>query len=67
MNIRQIRKSKGISLRQLEKLSGVGFVTIARLEAGQLDPRLSTVLKLCSALKVSLPELVGPVNSKRRR
>jgi predicted transcriptional regulator len=45
-------------MRELERLSGVGFVTIARLEAGQLDPRLSTLQKLCKALKVSLAELV---------
>ncbi len=59
MNLRQIRKRKGISLRMLAKLSGVGFVTISRLETGQLDPRLSTLTKLCKALKISLTKLVG--------
>jgi len=45
-------------MRQLGKLANVGFVTIARIEAGELDPRLSTLKKLGKALNVSLTELV---------
>jgi DNA-binding Xre family transcriptional regulator len=29
------------------------------LEAGRLDPQLSTLLKLCQALRISLSQLVG--------
>jgi len=58
MNLRRIRTTKGFSLRELAELSGVGFVTIARIEAGTLDPRLSTLQKLSKALRVSLTELV---------
>src|SRR5262249_40572086 len=32
---------------------------LARIEAGELDPRLSTLLRVCRALKVSIAELVG--------
>jgi hypothetical protein len=37
----------------------VHHVSIARLEAEQLDPQLSTLLKLCQALNITLNQLVG--------
>jgi transcriptional regulator with XRE-family HTH domain len=52
-------KRRGLSLRKLGDLSGVHFVSLANLEAGQLDPQLSTLLKLCKALRITLNQLVG--------
>ena len=46
-------------MRKLAEVSGVHYVSLARIEAGQLDPRLSTLLKLTKALQVTLAELVG--------
>jgi predicted transcriptional regulator len=43
----------------LARISGVHYVSLARLEAGLLDPRLSTLRKLSKALKVTITELVG--------
>jgi len=40
-------------------MADVHYVSLARLEAGLLDPRLSTLQKLCKVLGVSLTELVG--------
>jgi DNA-binding Xre family transcriptional regulator len=42
----------------LGEISGVHYVAVARLEAGKLDPRLSTLMKLCKALDVTLNDLV---------
>jgi len=53
-----------LSQRKLGELSGVHYVSIVKIEAGRLDPRLSTVLKLCQALRVSLSQLVGETNKK---
>jgi transcriptional regulator with XRE-family HTH domain len=53
-----IRKKKGFSQRSLAKLSGVGHITIARIETGIFDPRLSTLDKLAKALKVKIADLV---------
>ncbi|BCA55949.1 hypothetical protein W02_30890 [Nitrospira sp. KM1] len=54
-------------MRKLGDLSGVHFVSLARLEAGLLDPQLSTLLKLCKALNVSLTQLVGVASKPQER
>lgn len=51
--LKQARISQGISLRELEKLSGVGFSHIRRIEAGA-DASTSTLNKICQALGVTL-------------
>ncbi len=62
--LREWREKRGLSLRKLGELSGVHYISLVKLEAGRLDPRLSTVLKLCQALRVSLSQLVGETNKK---
>ena len=59
IRLKQWRERRGFTLRGLAEQCGVHFVTLARLEAGRLDPRLSTLLKLCEALNITLTELVG--------
>lgn len=51
--LKQARLSQGISLRELEKLSGVGFSHIRRIEAGA-DASTSTINRMCQALGVTL-------------
>jgi transcriptional regulator with XRE-family HTH domain len=53
-----IRKKKKLSQRALADLSGINQVTIARIETGVFDPRLSTLRALAKALKVKISELV---------
>jgi len=57
--LREWRERRGFSLRKLGERSGVHYVSLVKLEAGRLDPQLSTLLKLCQALRVSLSQLVG--------
>lgn len=52
------RKRRGFSQRSLAKASGVSFVTIARLETGKFDPRLSSLRLLAQALKVKARDLL---------
>lgn len=52
------RGKRGLSQRALAKLSKVSFVTIARLETGKYDPRLSSLRLLAKALKVKVSELL---------
>jgi len=59
MKLRAIRERKGVSLRALKERSGVAVATLARIEAGGYDPRLSTLMKLAKALGVSMAELIG--------
>ncbi len=53
-----IRMKKGLSQRALAKLSKISQVTIARIETGVYDPRLSTLRKLAKALKVKVRDLI---------
>ena len=52
------RQKRGLSQRALAKLSKISFVTIARLEAGQFDPRISTLRQLARALKTKVKNLL---------
>ena len=65
MRLKEWRRRRKLSLRRLGEMSGVHFVSLAKMEAGKLDPRLSTVLKLCKALEITPNDLVQP--SKHRR
>lgn len=56
MKLKQIRNSKGFSLRALSELSGVPQRTIEDLERRN-DGRASTLIKLADALGVTLDEL----------
>ncbi len=48
------RKSKGLSQRELEELSGVKQPIIARMENGSTTPNLSTLLKVLAPLGKNL-------------
>jgi transcriptional regulator with XRE-family HTH domain len=53
-----LRAKHGLSQRDLAKRSNVTNVTIARIETGVYDPRLSTLRKLAKALKVKVSDLL---------
>ncbi len=53
-----LRKARGLSQRDLAKLSRVNHITIARLETGVYDPRLSTLRRLAKALNVKVVNLL---------
>ena len=57
--LRAIREGKGVTLRALKKTSGVAVATLARIEAGGYDPRLSTLRRLAKSLRVTVAELIG--------
>jgi len=54
------RVTRGLSLSELARLSGVAKATLSALEAGDANPTLDTLWSLASALKVPLGELVEP-------
>jgi transcriptional regulator with XRE-family HTH domain len=57
LRIRQLRERKGVSLRELARLSGVGAATLSRIESGHANPRLSTLLHLAAVLGVFVGQL----------
>lgn len=44
------RNEKGLTQKQLEKLSGISQPVIARLERGTTSPQLDTVVKLLATM-----------------
>jgi len=66
LRLREIREGKGVSLRALKKMSGVAVSTLARFEAGQGDPQLSTLRKIAKALNVTVARLIveRPIKKK---
>ena len=56
--LRELRRLKVLTLRELEEESGVSYNTIWRLENGYREARPSTIRKLAAALGVEASELV---------
>ena len=56
--LKALRAQQGLSQRALAKRSKITNVTIARIETGVYDPRLSTLRRLAKALKVKVGDLV---------
>lgn len=50
----QARQEQGISQRQLEEMSGIKQPQLARMERGDANPTLDTVLKVLAAMGKTL-------------
>jgi predicted transcriptional regulator len=50
-DFRKLRLDRNLTQKELAKRAGVSQSLIARIEAGRIDPRLSTVRKILDALK----------------
>lgn len=68
--LRELRRSKGISQRDLAKKVGVDFSYISKVENGRLPPPAAdTIVRICSILEVppdKLLALTGKVPSEIR-
>ncbi len=57
--LKEIRKTKDISVYRLSQLSGVSETHIRDLERGDRNPSIDTLCKLSVPLGISLPELLN--------
>jgi transcriptional regulator with XRE-family HTH domain len=57
-NLKKIRTRKGYSLRALSHECRIDFSDIGKMERGETNPTLLTILELAKALQVSADELV---------
>jgi transcriptional regulator with XRE-family HTH domain len=55
--VRRVRLARGISLRELDRRSHVGFRFIGELELGKENPSLATVMRLADGLECELTDL----------
>jgi transcriptional regulator with XRE-family HTH domain len=56
-NLREIRKSKKLTLEKLEAVTDIAAFHIGRLERGESSANARTILKLCKGLKVQPNDL----------
>lgn len=56
-NIKKLRERKGLSQKELISLVGLGAPMYSRIETGKVEPSLSTLEKIATALNVNLSEL----------
>lgn len=56
--IRKLRKQAGLTQKELAERSGIGRVTLSRLERGDHSPRYGTLVALAEALGVSVTDLL---------
>lgn len=57
--VRALRISAGLSKRELATRAGVPLATVYLFEDGQLDARITTLMKLARALGVTPDYLLG--------
>lgn len=55
--VRYLREAHGLRQEDLEDY-GLSWKSVQKLEYGVTDPKISTLLKLAKAFRVTLPELV---------
>lgn len=58
-NIKQLRDARGLSQEQLAKLAGIPRPTWSNLESGDANPTITVLLKIATALQISLEELIS--------
>ena len=59
LNLREIRKRKGLSQARLSELSHVHRVSISLYESGKKKPNVDSLKRLAVALNVTTDELLG--------
>ena len=55
--LKDIRKSKGLSLRQLEEMTGISKSHLNNIELNDKEPTISVLVKIARALEVDIKEL----------
>ena len=53
----QSRQERGLTLRQLEELTGIGKTTLNNIENGLVSPTLNQIEAIASALGVHMSDL----------
>lgn len=64
--LRDLRESRGISMRALATKSGLSANALSMIERGKTSPSVSTLYKLAEALGVSITAFFGPESEKKQ-
>jgi Predicted transcriptional regulator with C-terminal CBS domains len=63
-HLRNIIKEKKVSLRKLSKLTGVDFSDLAKIERGETNTTITTILRISTGLKKTNPTELFTYNRK---
>lgn len=58
LRIREAREALGISQTELDAKTGIGLAHVSKIEAGRVDMRLSTFVKIIEALQASADGII---------
>jgi transcriptional regulator with XRE-family HTH domain len=64
--LRELRESRGISMRTLATRSGLSANALSMIERGKTSPSVSTLYKLSDALGISITSFFGPESEKKQ-
>lgn len=59
MNLREIRKEKGLTQESLARATSIKRTSIANYETGYREPNIGALRKLSKALDCTIDELIG--------
>jgi transcriptional regulator with XRE-family HTH domain len=60
VRLKELRESRGLSMRGLASKADVAVSFISKIEGGKASPTLTTLVKLLETLGVSVPEFFAP-------
>ena len=66
-NIRQLREARGLTQQQMAKISGLPRPTWSNLESGAANPTVAVLVKVATALQISVEEFDRLAVSAPRR
>ncbi len=61
LKIREYRKQRKLTIKELSKLSGMSISYISQIERGEIDPSLSSLRKIANAFQIPLYMLLDDV------
>src|SRR5258708_37666916 len=56
--VQNIRKERGLDIREMAQITGVDASTISRIENSRTEATLYSSFRICRGLKIPLPELI---------
>lgn len=56
--VRQVRNDKGLTMLEVEVITGISEGSISKIENGKKNPALTTIIKLANGLSVPPSELL---------
>lgn len=61
MRLRELRKAKGLTQREVAEIIGYAQISYARYEKGEREPDIATLCKLAEYFNVTVDYLIGRV------